>query len=434
MKNLSTLSSALYGAAAGAVVSLVPPVLQVVSGQFGWTIGVSVLPALICTGVVVALLTARRNLIRITETCARVADGDMEARISPLTDGGEMRLLQRKINHMTDVTDAFVREANASLDHVSQGKYFRLIIERGLPGEFRRSAGSINKAVDAMAEKDKFFKQLSVEFDRDVKGVVDTVASASTELQSSAQAMSGTMDTTKERVTGMRGDAATTFENVQAVASAAEELASSVGEINQQVVKATEIARKACEQADATNADVEGLSKTANSISDVVNMINDIAEQTNLLALNATIEAARAGEAGKGFAIVANEVKALASQTANATAEIGNQISSIQGATDGAVSSIQGISGTISEMTEYIGAIAAAVEEQSAATREIARNVQVAADSTRGVSGSIDKVDEASGDAERASSEVNQAASQLSQQAEVLSGSIDSFFEGIRAA
>ena len=434
MKKLSTLSSALYCAAAGTVVSLVPPVLQLVSGQFAWQTGLTLLPAAICGVIVVALIAARRQLVRITETCALVAAGDMEARISPIGDGGEMRALQQQINHLTDVTDAFVREANASLDHVSQGKYFRPIIERGLPGEFRRSAGSINKAVGSMAEKDKFFKQLSVDFDRRVKSVVDTVASASTELQSSAQSMTGTMDITKQRVADMRGDAKTTFDNVESVASAAEELASSVSEINQQVVKATDIARKASEQAGATNQNVEGLANSANAISDVVSMINDIAEQTNLLALNATIEAARAGEAGKGFAIVANEVKALANQTANATGEIAGQISSIQGATDGAVSAIKEIVGTIDEMTEYVGAIAAAVEEQSAATSEIARNVQVAADSTRGVSGSIEQVDEASVDAERASAEVNDAAGQLSQQAEALSGSIDTFFEGIRAA
>lgn len=215
---------------------------------------------------------------------------------------------------------------------------------------------------------------------------------------------------TAERVNSAVSASTQTSSNMQAVASGAEELAASVGEISRQASEALNISRQAVQQATETNEIVSGLASAAQKIGDVVKLINNIADQTNLLALNATIEAARAGEAGRGFAVVASEVKSLATQTAKATDEISGQIAAVQGSTQSAVAVIEAITQTISRVNEISGAIAASVEEQSSVTQSISSNMQVAARSvneindnmteianaTRSVDGATRKVKEAS--------------------------------------
>ncbi|MES2602095.1 MAG: PAS domain-containing methyl-accepting chemotaxis protein [Pseudomonadota bacterium] len=215
---------------------------------------------------------------------------------------------------------------------------------------------------------------------------------------------------TSERVTSAASASTQTSSNMQAVASGAEELAASVGEISRQASDALTISLQAVQQANETSAIVSGLAIAAQKIGDVVKLINNIAEQTNLLALNATIEAARAGDAGRGFAVVASEVKSLATQTAKATDEISAQIAEVQGTTTSAVNVIEAITQTISRINEISAAIAASVEEQASVTQSISANMQVAAkgvtdinsnmndiaDATRSVDESTRKVREAS--------------------------------------
>ncbi|CAN5302206.1 PAS domain-containing methyl-accepting chemotaxis protein [soil metagenome] len=215
---------------------------------------------------------------------------------------------------------------------------------------------------------------------------------------------------TSERVTSAVSASTQTSSNMQAVASGAEELAASVSEISRQASDALNISLQAVQQANETSAIVSGLAIAAQKIGDVVKLINNIAEQTNLLALNATIEAARAGEAGRGFAVVASEVKSLATQTAKATDEISAQIAEVQGTTTSAVNVIEAITQTISRINEISAAIAASVEEQASVTQSISANMQVAAkgvtdinsnmndiaDATRSVDASTRKVREAS--------------------------------------
>jgi methyl-accepting chemotaxis protein len=194
------------------------------------------------------------------------------------------------------------------------------------------------------------------------------------------------------------------------------------------------VASEAVGQARTTTERVSELSKAATRIGDVVELINTIAGQTNLLALNATIEAARAGEAGRGFAVVASEVKALAEQTAKATGEIGQQIDSIQTATEHSVGAIRDISDTIEKLSEISSAIAAAVEEQGAATQEISRNVQQAAEGTHQVSSNITDVQRGASETGSASSQVLAAAQSLSGDSNRLKLEVGKFLDTVRAA
>ena len=291
-------------------------------------------------------------------------------------------------------------------------------------------------AVDAEAkiERGRRVDGITRNFENVIGEIVQTVSSASTQLEASARTLSATAERAREVTTTVASASEEASANVQSVASATEELSSSVTEISRQVQESARMASGAVGQARSTNDRVSELSKAAARIGDVVELINTIAGQTNLLALNATIEAARAGEAGRGFAVVASEVKALAEQTAKATGEISQQIAGIQGATQELVSAIKEISGTIERLAEISSAIAAAVEEQGAATQEISRNVQQAARGTQQVSSNVTDVQRGAGETGAASSEVLSAAQSLSGDSKRLRLEVGKFLELVRAA
>jgi len=276
--------------------------------------------------------------------------------------------------------------------------------------------------------------KLANEFEGAVGEIIETVSSASTELEASAGTLSSTAERSQQLATTVAAASEEASTNVQSVASASEELTSSVNEISRQVQESARIANGAVDQARLTNDRVNELSKAAARIGDVVELINNIAGQTNLLALNATIEAARAGEAGRGFAVVASEVKALAEQTAKATGEIGQQISGIQAATDQSVSAIKEISTTIERLSEISSTIAAAVEEQGAATQEISRNIQQAALGTTEVSSNITEVQHGANETGSASLQVLSAAQSLSGDSNRLKLEVGKFLATVRAA
>ena len=277
-------------------------------------------------------------------------------------------------------------------------------------------------------------QKLANDFEGAVGEIIETVSSASTELEASAGTLTATAERAQEITTAVAAASEEASTNVQSVASATEEMASSVNEISRQVQESARMAGEAVEQARTTNDRVSELSKAAARIGDVVELINTIAGQTNLLALNATIEAARAGEAGRGFAVVASEVKALAEQTAKATGEIGQQITGIQAATQDSVNSIKEISGTIEKLSEISSTIAAAVEEQGAATQEISRNVQQAAQGTQQVSSNITDVQRGASETGSASSQVLSAAQSLSSDSNRLKLEVGKFLDTVRAA
>jgi methyl-accepting chemotaxis protein len=276
--------------------------------------------------------------------------------------------------------------------------------------------------------------RLADAFESAVGEIVETVSSASTELEASASTLTATAQRSQHVTTTVAAASEEASTNVNSVASATEELSSSVNEISRQVQESARMASAAVGQARSTTERVGELSKAAARIGDVVELINTIAGQTNLLALNATIEAARAGEAGRGFAVVASEVKALAEQTAKATGEIGQQITGIQSATQDSVSAIKEISGTIEKLSEISSTIAAAVEEQGAATQEISRNVQQAAQGTQLVSANITDVQRGAGETGSASAQVLSAAQSLSQDSNRLKLEVGKFLNTVRAA
>jgi methyl-accepting chemotaxis protein len=271
-------------------------------------------------------------------------------------------------------------------------------------------------------------------FEGQMRETLQALATASREMGETSGNMSSISEQTNAQIQFAARASADASMNVQSVASASEELSVSINDISRQVSHAASIATRAVDQAHATDATVHGLARTASRIGEVVELISSIAGQTNLLALNATIEAARAGEQGKGFSVVASEVKSLANQTAKATDEISQQIAAVQKVANEAMDAIRAIGGTIGEVSEVATAIAAAVEQQGAATQEITRNTQQAATGTRDVSDNITGVTAGADAAGAAAQNVKSAAEALDARTRQLRDQVTEFLDGIRAA
>jgi methyl-accepting chemotaxis protein len=283
-------------------------------------------------------------------------------------------------------------------------------------------------------EKQQAFAALADSFEASVRGVVDSVSSAATEMQATAQSMSSTVEQSRQQTLAVSTASEHASDNVQTVAAAAEQLSASMNEIGRQLVQASAVVGKAAADGKQSNDRVQSLAAAAQKIGEVVSLINEIASQTNLLALNATIEAARAGEAGRGFAVVASEVKALATQTAKATDEIRAQIAAVQAETSGAIDGIRSICTTIQQVEEISSSIASAVGQQGSATQEIARNVQQAAARTGEVSRNISGVTTGIASTGSAATEMLGSAAELARQSSTLRDEVDRFLAHIRAA
>jgi methyl-accepting chemotaxis protein len=354
---------------------------------------------------------------------------------------GLARSITRPMIKMVDVLQklaaqdySFAIPDTGRRDEIGQMAAAAQVFKDGMIAANRLRAERADIEQQTAAQRRADMERLASDFEGVIGKIIDTVSSASGELERSAGMLTATAARGQELTSIVAGASEEASANVQSVASATEQMSSSIGEISRQVQESANIASEAVGQARKTNDHVEQLAAAASRIGDVVELINTIAGQTNLLALNATIEAARAGEAGRGFAVVASEVKALAEQTAKATGEISQQIASIQDATNLSVDAIKGIGGTIGRMSEICSTIASAVEEQGAATREISRNVQEAAHGTKQVSANIVDVDKGAMQTGTASSQVLSAAKSLALENSRLKAEVEKFLGTVRAA
>ncbi len=384
------------GAATEAQATLLTRLLWV---MLGVGIGIAV------TVVVVTSRSIVPPLVGMTATMTRLAEGDYGAEVPSTGRGDEIGLMARSVQVFKE---ALIRARDLAAKEAAEMQARMVRAER----------------VSALTER----------FDDEMSAMLKAVASAATEMQSTATSMTATAEQTSRQAAAVAAATEQASANVQTVATATEELSGSITEIGRQVAQSAAIAQGAVEVARKTSTTVGGLADAAERIGDVVQLIADIASQTNLLALNATIEAARAGEAGKGFAVVAAEVKSLATQTARATGDIGAQVGAIQASARDVVTAIQQMGSTIAEMSQVASAIAGAVEEQSAATQEIARNVQQAAAGTTEISSNIAGVTEAAAETGTAAHQVLAASGELSDQSETVRRQVETFIAEIQAA
>jgi methyl-accepting chemotaxis protein len=356
-----------------------------------------------------AMTTVGRRVIRplhtIRDAMLKVAGGDLAVETGYVAR-------QDEIGALAGALETFKHQAEDKLKIEAQ--------------ERERNAGAVTrqKAVDSYV----------AEFETSVRQTLQQLGDASGQMRKTSTGLSSVSRQTNERVEVAQKASGDASMSVESVASAAEELSASINDISQQASHAAGIASRAVNQARQTDGTVQGLAKSAGRIGEVVGLINTIAAQTNLLALNATIEAARAGEAGRGFAVVASEVKSLASQTAKATEEISEQISDIQKVAGEAIDAIKGIGGIIGEVNEVATAIAAAVQQQGAATQEITRSTQYAAQGTKNVSDNITGVKTDADAAAAAAEHVKDASQTLENQSQHLGNQVTEFLGKIRAA
>ncbi|NKB60216.1 MAG: HAMP domain-containing protein [Alphaproteobacteria bacterium] len=390
-QNVESANAAITEAALASSISLYTPI-------------VAVMVAILVTWLIISSIT--KPMSAMTSAMRNLADGDLTIEVPALDK-------QDEIGNMAGAVQIFKDNA--------------IEIKR-LEGEQEQAQKRVEQ------EQKQMMADLAKNFDAQVSTALNAVTGAISELRSSSNAMASNADLTKQQATTVAAAAEEASANVQTVAAAADELSASIGEIGQQVSRSAEMSTRAVVTTNATNVKIKGLAEAAQRIGEVVSMINDIAEQTNLLALNATIEAARAGEAGKGFAVVASEVKSLASQTSKATEDIASQVSSIQDATLESVDSIHEVSGVIAEIDTIATGIAAAIEEQGAATGEIARNVEQAASGTSEVSSNITLVTSGAEETESVASKVQAATGELSTQAGHLQEEVERFLSGVRAS
>lgn len=396
-------------------------------------VGLAVLSFVVAATGLLFLDQGRKYVKRASDVMQMAARGNLNMRVTNIPENtGEIATMLYDLNRFLDVTEAFIRETDASMDAMSHGMTYRYIIERGMPGDFRMFSHKVNKAARHKANEAERFITLTDTFDTDSHSLVANVERAAEDLQLTSLDMQKNATLTQNKTDEVAQSINIANGNIQTVASAAEELSASIREISGLTKQSMNVSGEAVVKTESASEAILGLAEETNGIGTVVNLIAEIAEQTNLLSLNATIEAARAGEAGKGFAVVASEVKALATQTTQATEEISNKIQAVQGKMDGAVSAIESIKSTIEDLSTRASSIAAAVEQQSIATQEIAQSAQQASQGVATVVNAGHVVKQAANDTSEEAEAVLDAAKKLGDEAQSLNQQIDVYLKNCR--
>ncbi len=376
-----------------------------------------------------------RPLSRLGDAMSEIAQGDLEIDIKGTARRDEIGLMARSLQVFKESAIEKIRlEAEQQKAEEERRKQKEEEAEARREAEEKERIREEERERKAREKRHAEMLALADNFEASVMDIVSSVSKASGDMEQRARDMSSVAEETTHQATSVTAASEQTSANIQTVASAAEELSSSVKEISEQVSQSNKFSTNAVAETEKATEEIQGLVEAAQKIGDVINLINDIAEQTNLLALNATIEAARAGEAGKGFAVVASEVKNLASQTATATDEITTQVGSMRDATKKAVAAIDGIQNVIRRIDDTSVSISSAVEEQEASTHEIARNVSEVSAGTQEVTSNIHVMNDGAKSTGKAALDVLESAQNMSQQSSELRIQLEKFLEKIRAA
>jgi methyl-accepting chemotaxis protein len=335
------------------------------------------------------LWRTRQIIHQATDISRKVAKGDFEARIIGITENGDLGTMLNSLNRMIDCCDAFVRESANSMGAIRSNKYYRQIREEGLHGALKSAARTMNEAMEAIAMRVGAFETETGKFEASIRVIVNSVARASDQMGGAAGTLSTGAGLTTERANSVAAATEQATANMQTIAAACTELTTSAKDVGDKVGQCAMLTREAVAKAGDASKKIAVLSEASGRIGEMATLISSIARQTNLLALNATIEAARAGEAGKGFAVVASEVKALAEQTAKASGQIADYIESIQGTTRTVMDAIADVGSIIGDVDHTAADVAETARAQSAATGEIAQNVEQAFIGFREISSNI---------------------------------------------
>ena len=430
-----TSSFTLFNATIASGVALVGGAATVVCALLGLTMATVLCGAIVMLAMLFALTAVhrtRRGLVAATEVCSQIGWGNFEVRAKDYTEAGEVRELMTSMNHMIDRTDAFLREAAASMTAIENNRYYRRIQPGGLNGSYLQNAEIMNMAIETIKGRVGAFRQSTDSFESQISQIAQSLMASAEQMTGTAEEMETSAVSNSEVVTAIADAADLTAENVNAAASAADHLSSTANEISGQIERSIEIARAAVTQVTQGQDKANSLRTSAEAIGEIIDLISSIADQTNLLALNATIEAARAGEMGKGFAVVAAEVKELATQTAKATQEITQSLEEVDAASRDTAQSFDTISKTITEIESITTMISNASVKQAEATQAIQENVTNTVACTNKVTGIVDGVAQNAATTHAASKTVLSSAESMSSNAGQLTEAVAAFFKSLK--